>query len=151
MTGHLPGPCGPADCPDPPVLVSHLEGKVDTHVLPSQAGRDHAQGPQPLLPLGQALSPHCPLYPGLHTKTRLTVPHKTPNPLTPEIPSVTGRDPQGTVRAQSLGTDSSCDCKSVSNLEGTVLREISQTEKDKHCVVPLIRRILKEKKQKSNS
>ena len=28
-----------------------------------------------------------------------------------------------------------------------MLREISQTEKDKHCVVPLIRRILKKKKQ----
>ena len=70
--------------------------------------------------------------------------------LMPAVPSVTGRDSQGIVRAQSLGTDSSCECKSVSNLEGTVLREISQTEKDKHCVVSLIRRILK-KKNKSQT
>lgn len=67
--------------------------------------------------------------------------------LTPVVPSVTGRDPQGIVRAQSLRTDSSCDCKPVSDLEGTMLHEISQTEKDEHCTGSLIHRILKKKKQ----
>lgn len=105
-------------------------------------------GPSPLLPLGQALSPRCPLCPGLHMKTRLTVLYRTPN--LPSAPSVTGRDPQGIVGAQSLRADSSCDCKSAAYLEGTVLHETSRTEKDKHRVVSLIHRLLKKNRSQAH-
>ncbi|CAI9174027.1 unnamed protein product [Rangifer tarandus platyrhynchus] len=69
--------------------------------------------------------------------------------LPPAAPSVTGRDPQGTVRAQRLGADSSCDCKSVAYLE-VLCRETSQTEKDNHCVVSLIHRVLKKNRSQTH-
>lgn len=107
-------------------------GKVDTfRVLPSrQRSRPSTPappGPGPLTTLSAVL--------GLHTKTRLTVLYENPKPAYACSSRVSqGGTPRALCEPRASGTDSSCDCKPVSDLEGTMLHEISQTEKEKRTL-----------------
>lgn len=107
-------------------------------------------GPSPLLPLGQALSPRCPLCPGLHTKTRLTVLYRTPKPAScPRLPVSQG----GTPRASCEPRASELIPPVNASLQPTwrvLRRETSRTEKDKHQVVSLIHRLLKKNRSQAH-
>lgn len=122
---------------------------MDTCVLLSQTDRDHAQGLQPLLSRARPSHHLVRCVQGCTRRPDSLSFTEPQTRLPPAAPSVTGRDPQGTVRAQSLGADSSCDSKSVAYLE-VLCRETSQTEKDNHCVVSLIHRVLKKNRSQTH-
>lgn len=120
---------------------------MDTCVLPSQTDRDHAQGLHPCSPWARP-SHHVVRYVQGCTRRPDSLSFTEPQ-TRPWLPVSQG----GTPRASCEPRASELIPPVTASLQPTwrvLCRETSQTEKDKHCVVSLIHRLLKKNRSQAH-